>query len=518
MNMRKQSFRGFALIFAVMMVIIIVAVVHIMMAHHIGSMRLLTSMDVYRQQWVEAGYLSHVLKETILTQRSVSGEPACLENVGETFVRKLGPVAANARVSYGFGSGQVPGNMGNSAAFVAAFSAGWVWPAGLAGGIGDVMFPSAGRPFCVSDHLTGGVGAREALEGCGGGVLQMLSTGPFVEFTRPGTGAWPWSHPGNLAGDSDSGPWHPVPRFGRYVAGGNSGDVVGFSGRFRIFGIPITNFQRVVYGLPGSATVPDAVEPLPAGNYSGHHLAVTRNDPELDATGFRDLCLVSGTAAVLPYRYREVVSGAWDLFEFLFGSPSTGIFSSQYLSGLKMSAVMGGRFFDFLAPGGLLVGFSYDDVSKTLEVDLGLLGAGAGSDPVVFAINSDGGLGTPCKIVLKGCGDASRPPVVLLVDTQNPGFFSEITFQGNNLRPVLLYLVGCQVNMDVEFAGGVFLSPTSYIRGAGVVYGTLAEYHAPIVPTGAFPVPKVFLDENVRAALADVAPRFLVVSAKFLRD
>jgi hypothetical protein len=90
-----------------------------------------------------------------------------------------------------------------------------------------------------------------------------------------------------------------------------------------------------------------------------------------------------------------------------------------------------------------------------------------------------------------------------------------VSFNGDNMRPVLIICAGfCTLSFGtIQFSGGVFMDKTCSMAGAPSIYGTLAYYWENQGTDNA----RVCLDERVRNILADVAPRFLVVSARFLR-
>jgi hypothetical protein len=534
MNFKKQK-KGFAEILAIMMAIIVFAGIQIYMSYTIMGIRMAVGYDVMRQEVSEGRFLSQVLKETVLAQRSVSGATPLSETVGQTFVSHFAPLAgAGTAITYGFGQGQIPGV--GDVAFATQFTTSWMWPRVLQNGIADTMFPSANRVPVVFGHLNGESASLAALEGVGASVLSVLSVGPFAEYSVPNSGTWPWSNPENLVTDAVSGPWYPIPEFGRYVTMPLMQNIT-YAGRYRVFGVSITNYNRIVYGMPSTASVPESVPAALALQIAaetqagGHPLVVTRNNPSLDSTAFSDLWAASGTSEYLPYRYREEVSGAWDLFEYVFSWPDWSMpravgadgaviapanlgTQGSYLLSMKNCAGAAGHLFDFssLTPSGSW--FSWNAATKVLTIDISQMVSttdvnGQTDGASVYFVQG----GQQGSVVLKGA--SSGAPVVLVISQPyNQGL--TVTFAANNDRPVLLILSGyCTADFGTaSFRGGIFMDPFCLMLGSPTVYGTFAAYYSKpqvsaaasstVVYSGAEDV-TVYPDAGVRDALADVA-------------
>ncbi|WP_145928545.1 hypothetical protein OH491_23965 [Termitidicoccus mucosus] len=162
------------------------------------------------------------------------------------------------------------------------------------------------------------------LNGLGYAVSQYLLTGPFYEYTNP--------------------EWEPSEDILRQVAHRPSLEQSRFSGRLRLFGVPLTNFTQIAYGFSSSGTSrPQAgfsvSEAVPGVD---QRLVTTMRDASRDPTLFADLLVsaspggdgdsggegedggsgpaVPGLENLLPYRYREAVSLGWDAFEFMFAA------------------------------------------------------------------------------------------------------------------------------------------------------------------------------------------------------
>ncbi len=90
---------------------------------------------------------------------------------------------------------------------------------------------------------------------------------------------------------------------------------------------------------------------------------------------------------------------------------------------------------------------------------------------------------------------------------------TKVTIAGHVHRPVMMIFIGCDVKGGGhDLWGAVILDQYSTLSGNPHVYGTLAYYHRSSIGT-----PTVSDDPQIRAVMADVAPRFFLTAVRVFR-
>lgn len=273
-----------------------------------------------------------------------------------------------------------------------------------------------------------------------------------------------------------------------------------------LFSVPVTNVDVVAYGLPASGTVCTASPSMPAGFFgSGTScLVVTSNNPANDATAYPDLFNPTG-AEELPYQFRNAASFSWNAYEYLWSAA----YQDSLLSTAEQPTPANlappapqGSVYDFsAAEEPVITGVSSS--GNTVTINCSQVTA-----PVVEVVDSEG-IGS---VQIIGSPSGGLPFVLIVRNTAGAQGQTPVTFTGNNLRPVLFYMENASVAFSgtPQILGGLLLDPTSSVTGGFVWYGHISFY-GPANPLAAVPA-TVTDSPAVKAALADLAPRVLLVS------
>lgn len=269
-----------------------------------------------------------------------------------------------------------------------------------------------------------------------------------------------------------------------------------------LFSVPLTNVDVVAYGLPSSGTIPLAAPTVPPGFFGSDvsSLVVTSNNPSNDSTAFPDLFASSG-AEQLPYQYRNAVSFSWNAYEYLWSSP--------YQNALLNAA--NGSIYNFAFPpdpSQPIPGVTPNGHSVTVDCS-------AVTGPILAIVQPSGdpqGIGS---VTVTGSPSSGLPFILLIVSTA--GAQIPVTFSGDNNRPAIFYLESASVvfSGNPQIQGALFLDPQTAASGFVTWFGHLSFY-SPANPLGSLHITMAD-SPSVKAALADLAPRVLLVSTTATR-
>jgi len=266
-----------------------------------------------------------------------------------------------------------------------------------------------------------------------------------------------------------------------------------------LWSVPITNVNMVAYGLPASGQTPSAAPSLASGFFSAgvSRLVCTSNNPSNDPTAYPDL-YVPNTPEQLPYQFRNVVSFSWNAYEY--------VWSSNYQNAL-LSAAGSSNTFDFSASSNPAIpGVTYSGGTLTITL-------ASATSPTLAVVDSLGG----GNVVVNGSGTSGAAFVLLLRNTAGGAGKTNVSFSGNNSRPVLLFAENCAVSFSgsPQFQGGLLIDPNCTITGTVTWFGHFSFYSL----ASPFPNFHLTLVDNaaVKTALAPLAPRILLVSSTAIR-
>ena len=266
-----------------------------------------------------------------------------------------------------------------------------------------------------------------------------------------------------------------------------------------LWSMPLTNVDMVAYGLPASGQTPSAAPTLASGFFSAgvSRLVCTSNNPSNDATAYPDL-YVPNTPEQLPYQYRNAVSFSWNAYEY--------VWSSNYQNSL-LTAAGSSNTFDFSSGSNPTIpGVSYS--GGTLTITLASI-----TSQTLAVVDSLGG----GNVVINGSATSGSAFVLLLRNTAGGVGKTNVSFSGNNSRPVLIFAENCAVSFSgsPQFQGGLLLDPNCTITGTVTWFGHFSFY----ANASPFPIFNLTLSDNagVKAALAPLAPRILLVSSTAIR-
>jgi hypothetical protein len=278
-----------------------------------------------------------------------------------------------------------------------------------------------------------------------------------------------------------------------------------------LYSVPLTNVDIIGYGLPASGTIPTAAPPVPPGFFGSNAsaLVVTSNNPANDPTAYPDLFNPSSTET-LPYQFRNAVSFSWNAYEYLWSAAYQNALlatAAQPDPGNGASPAPVGATYDFSAANNPTID-GVSAVGNTVTID-----CGAVESPVIAVVDSEG-VGT---VNIQGSASPGAPFVLLVRNTAGGLGATQVNFSGSNNRPAIFYMENSSVAFSgsPQIQGALFLDPTSQASGSVTWFGHFSFY-APASPLGSLNM-SVNDSPAVKAALAPIAPRVLLVSASATR-
>lgn len=296
-----------------------------------------------------------------------------------------------------------------------------------------------------------------------------------------------------------------------------------------IFSVPLTNVDVVAYGLPASGVIPAQAPTVPPGTFGTgvSTLVVTSNNPANDPTAYPDLYAPSGVE-VLPYQYRDAVSFSWNAYEYLWGRTYQDALidvakaeadpGNQTASGADPTPPTG-AVYDFSLPAFNPQNPGYYPCNPTIA---GVTSNGnaitvdcAAVQSQVLEIVDSEGIGS---VTIQGSAATGSPFILVVRNTAGSQGQTQVSFSGGNARPAIFYLENSTVAFDgSQFAGALFFDPTTVGSGAESWYGHFSFY-GPADPLASGLSIAVNDDATVKAALAPLAPRVLLVSTTSVRQ
>jgi hypothetical protein len=297
----------------------------------------------------------------------------------------------------------------------------------------------------------------------------------------------------------------PVADLGRVTAtfnrtvSGSAAETRTYTVNADLWSVPLTNVNMVAYGLPASGQTPAAAPTLASGFFSAgvSRLVCTSNNPSNDSTAYPDL-YVPNTPEQLPYQFRNAVSFSWNAYEY--------VWSSNYQNAL-LSAAGSGNTFDFSSGSNPAIpGVAYSAGTVTITL------ASVTSQTLAVVDSLGGG-----NVVINGSGTSGSAFVLLLRNTAGGAGKTNVTFSGNNSRPVLILSENCALSFSgsPQFQGGLLVDPNCTVTGTVTWFGHISFYAL----ASPFPTFNLTLADSatVKAALAPLSPRILLVSATATR-
>jgi hypothetical protein len=287
----------------------------------------------------------------------------------------------------------------------------------------------------------------------------------------------------------------------------------------RFWSVPFSNWSAIAYGLPtlaadGSGTPAAAPTGAPANIRadSAETLVLTRMRASSDPTVFTELVLQPGEGEPdrLPRFYRQLVSFAWDAWEF--------ILSPFYYDVLVTAANADLHDFEGFAPPPI-PGVTVDEMDEdSLMVETNALPSSPDGRTLVVL----DGRGTRRVDIVPGASSTlNTGPLVLVFrsfrgDPSDPSAQLTVNLSGIHDRTLLVYLWDSHLILtgSAEIGGGIILCPLARLSGAGVLRGTLAWHGVNPYPSPALihtPAPS-----TVRTQLARIMPRALLLTTSTL--
>ncbi|MGH7997027.1 MAG: hypothetical protein ACREFX_11810 [Opitutaceae bacterium] len=296
-----------------------------------------------------------------------------------------------------------------------------------------------------------------------------------------------------------------------------------------VFSVPLTNIDVIAYGLPASGTIPSQAPTVPPGTFGQNvsTLVVTSNNPANDPTAYPDLYAPSG-GEILPYEYRNEVSFSWNAYEYLWGTT----YQDGLINAAKLEADPGnqtvsgadptpeaGAVYDFSLPAfdpgnpgnypcnPTIAGVSSSGNSVVVDCS-------AVQSQLIVVVDSEG-IGS---VTIQGSASAGTPFILLIRNTAGSLGKTAVSFSGSNTRPAIFYLENCSASFDnSQFEGALFFDPTTVATGSESWFGHFSFY-GPASPLGNGLSIAMNDDEEVKTALALLAPRVLLVSTTAFRQ
>lgn len=296
-----------------------------------------------------------------------------------------------------------------------------------------------------------------------------------------------------------------------------------------IFAVPLTNVDVVAYGLPASGVIPSQAPTVPPGTFGAgvSTLVVTSDNPANDPTAYPDLYAPSGTE-ILPYQFRDAASFSWNAYEYLWATKyQDGLINAakaeadpgnQTVSGSDPTPETG-AVYDFSLPAFDPTNPGYYPCNPTIA---GVSSSGntvtincAAVESQVIAIVDSEGIGT---VVIQGSAATGNPFILLVRNTAGASARTQVSFTGGNVRPAIFYLENSSASFDgSQFDGALFFDPTTVAAGSETWFGHFSFY-GPASPLGNGFSLSINDDPTVKAALAPLAPRVLLVSTTAIRQ
>jgi hypothetical protein len=349
------------------------------------------------------------------------------------------------------------------------------------------FYPFGTAPAVSTIPLIGG--SLPALQGQGNLAIAMASQGPVGEL-QTASNSYLFQY-----------------TFTRSVSG-NAAETRTYTVNAELYSVPVTNYDMVAYGLPSSGTVP-LTEPVLGPGFSFasgvSRLVVTSNNPSNDPTAYPDI-YTPLTPEILPTQFRNGVSFSWDAYEFIWGN--------TYQNGLLSAAALAGPTytFNFSAPGTLPAWFSLSGSTLTVNVASIPTSTPVGAPPTIAVVDP---LGSN-SVVINGSGtNGSQAAFVLVVqNTTAPTTQTTVSFNSTVNRPFLFYALNCNVVFSgaPQLQGGILLDKNCAANGGLTLDGHISFYG----PANTLSNLNLTLNDSptVKAALAPIAPRVLLVAAK----
>lgn len=283
----------------------------------------------------------------------------------------------------------------------------------------------------------------------------------------------------------------------------SGGDVSSYTVSARLFSVPLTNFSLIPYADP-SATGGVATSPPPEPSFTR---SSTLSAPLVHAytvgatNTFTDLW-PSGSAGAtmdnLPLYYRDLVGLTWNAF--------TAWRSDDFKNLLYIRAVGSNSVYSFSTPSTIPTGLT-GTVTYASGVAAVNLGSNSAPSLIVFEDSTGGG-----SVRLDGATSGPTTPLVIVIRNQS-ATRTTVRLNGNNSRPVLIYAWNSTLtpsSAGVSFRGGILLFTNTVVSSSFNVAGSLFYPQT----SASAPAITVTPDATARTALATVAPRALLVSAR----
>ena len=528
-----RSRRAFTTMALVIFLLTAAIIVQGLAVGQLSQSSLIRSHDYVRQQILDRSILEQVVKETMYFYRELKGAPVSGYPSTPVFKTEM-----DMRLSVIYPQPSAADSM--SLRYLSGPNDNWplspVFPE-----INTFTFPGGSQSYMSSTPPSSLPPDRfnslpfyptyANMQGIRRSVSQQLFSGPF--WSGP---AWSFSfirHVGLLNADN----------FTPSAAAPQGYPDLTYTVTTKLYLVPLTNYNVVSYGLPATGLVPAGTTGQPAitnispANSPFDVLFVPDNNPATDTADLTTYQDAYDGSSTLPYRYRESTLMAWDAYEFLMKQPTS---SSDYRYVLRDTAAANSALFDFYIPATVPSNCIYNVGSKTLTVDLNLV------DPtgqVLAVVDSNGG----GNIVLQGSprGPSVGPPVgclspiIIIIMNQSypaPSVFpsgsnlqTNVSFSGNNYRPVIVYFFGCSLDggsvlgSNLSFSGGCFFDRYSSMTRSADFIGHVSYYYAnpPFTPLRVgydYTVETWLATKSNSPALPAVAPRALLISASSVRN
>lgn len=314
--------------------------------------------------------------------------------------------------------------------------------------------------------------------GLGRGVQSILSAGPVSDL---GGGRFTFS----------------------VTSADNASESSTFAVDVRMFSVPLTNFSLIPYGDP-AVTNRVVSDPPPAFSFTkgaGFSQALVHKYRVGASGAFPDLYPAAASGAVfenVPFFYRDLVGISWNAVS---AWRSVNYQNLIYLRSLAQATA-----YDFQSPSTIPPG-----LSGVITRSGGKTRINLGSALVPSIITIDDALGGG-DLVFDGTTAAGATSPVLILVRNSSANKTSVTFSGNNTRPILLYAQNCSLSGpgNPSIRGAILYFPNSSTTAPFSLAGSL------IYPQSLSAAPNITVvpDRAAQIALAQIAPRALVVSAK----
>jgi hypothetical protein len=516
--LKVNSRKGFLLFYVIVFVVVTYVALNTLLAYNINQVKTFLSLTGFKQDGVERDNLESLVKQAVLSGAEVVAVPSASALSGKISTRLstwLGQEAAGQLVL---------GSVTGGSSLVWTPSNAWLNPPDLlaAGGFsgGTYFFPYSNVPalssFNTADFELGG-----NFVGIGQKTMSWLSSGVY-------------SYLGSLTA-----------KFSRFSSLG-TGTVRRNTITCKLFSVPVTNFNLILYGLPSlKQSYPES-----APSWSGFSFAddmrpfiVTGNKLLNDSTllpaasGDFSLIISSESYERVPFNaYRDEISLGFNFYDYLFNSPdSPGSYQAALNSRAKQ---LDGVFLDYSQPnGGLTSSPVYltqvsetSGIPKIVTLDLSKIPAS------ISLLEFFDVLGNK-ELVILGASALSAvnlSPIYVYVNNATVGVpTTKVTLQGDNHRPVII--LGNRMTLSFQsvslWTGALFLGPdggfstsTWPLSASGSPvqwFGHVSLFHAYnglggvknfFGSTG--PVMLKPFPPNMAESLATLAPRVLFVSSR----